>query len=332
MVSLGARQFVTGQPEPGFQTAGTCNNLLLTPARELVSSTQLSSVRDQPSWAEIFTPQRGATVQDSAAQAARAQPSIEPLRTPTKQQVIQEDICTPQRVTGVQNAGVTQGPVRSTFTNLSSTSVRQPLVEFKQHHSAADSFTPQNLFSNPTSNTRQQLTVDFQRRHDSMVMLQTGFQVPNSERLPECSHVQATSFQPPERTFTTPVRQGQLVAQSFSSDQPQLWSEIFTPQRVLRQHPTTSAMVAHSSNDLLVTPMRQTQGSCSTHQPPVADMFAPQQRGDAIQDLVPRLRCSTVQISSFQPSADTTQGSCSMEHIGGVRKNHFKLTTVQVCV
>ncbi|XP_078378617.1 uncharacterized protein LOC144661687 isoform X2 [Oculina patagonica] len=334
VVSLGARQFATGQPAPGFQTAS--NNFLLTPARELVSSTQLSSARDQPSWAEIFTPQRGATVQDSAVQAARTQLSIEPLRTPAKQQFIQEDICTPQRITGVQNAGITQG---TTFANPSSTSKRQPLVEFKQHRSAADSFTPQNLFSNPNSSTRQHLTVDFQRRHDAMAtparQPPTGFHVPSSELPPDYSHVLAASFQPPERTLTTPVRQGQLVAQSFSSDQPPLWTEIFTPQRGL----TTSAMTAHSSNDPLVTPMRQclpvTQGSCSTYQPSVANMFAPPQSGDAIQDLGPRLRCSTVHITSFQLSTDTTQGSCSTEdfltpqHIESVRKDYFKLTPVE---
>lgn len=343
MVSLGARHFTTGRAEPGFQSAS--NNILLTPARELVSKTQLSSARDQQSWAEIFTPQRGATIQDSATQAARSQSSLGPLRTPAKQQVSQEEICTPQRVTGGQNTGMAQGADQSTFVNPSSISARQPLVEFKQQHSAADSFTSQNSFSNSSSNARQQFTVDVQRRDNSMAtparLPPTGFQVLSSELPPECSHVPATSSQPPERTLTTPARQGLPVSQSFSSDQPPLWSEIFTPQRVVGQRQATSALVAHSTNDLLVTPMRQslpvTQGSCSTNQSSVADIFTAQQRGDAIQDLGPRLRCSTVQITSFQPSADTTQGSFSTEDFltpqqnDGVRKDHLKLTTVEVC-
>lgn len=329
MVGLGARQFATGQPEPGFQTANS--NSLLTPGRKLVSSAQPSSARGQPSWAEIFTPQRGARIQESSAQATHSQPSLEPLRTPARQQDLQEDIRTPQRLLiGTQSAGIAQGHVRSTCANSSSTSIRQPLVEFKQQHSA--------------------LTVDLQRHHDTMAtparQPQTGSQVPRSDLLPECSHVHGASFQLPVRTFSTPAQQGALVSQSFSSDQPPLWSEIFTPQRVTRQNVTAQNMAAHSFNDPLVTPMRQnfpgTQDPCSSHrqQPPVPDIFATQQGGDkggdAIQDLGPRLRCSTVQITSFQPSADTTQGSCSMEEFltpqqkDGVRNEHFKLTTVEV--
>ena len=323
MVGLGARQFATGQPEPSFQTAS--NNPLLTPGRKLVSTAQPSSARDQPSWAEIFTPQRGARVLESAAQATRSQPSLEPLRTPARQQGLQEDICTPQRLLiDTQDASIAQGHIRSTFANSSSTSMQQSLVEFKQQHSA--------------------LTVDLQRHHDTTAtparQPQTGSQVPRSDLPPECSHVLGASFQLPVRTFTTPARQGSLVSQSFSSDQPPIWSEIFTPQRVTRQNVAAQNMAAHSFNDRLVTPLRQnlpiTQDPCSAHrqQPPVADIFAPQRGGDAIQDLGPRLRCSTVQITSFQPSADTTQGSFSMEEFltpqQKVEKEYFKLTTVEV--
>ena len=325
MVSLGARQFPTGQPEPGFQT--TSDKALLTPGRKMVSSTQSSFARDQPSWAEIFTPQRSARVQESAVQRTHPQPSLEPLRTPARQQGAQEDICTPQRLLlGTPSTGVAQGHVCSTFANTSSTSTRQPLVEFKQQHSA--------------------LTVDLQRNHDTMAtparQPQIGSQVPRYHFPPKCSHVLGASSHLPMRSFTTPVQQGALVSQSFSSDQLPPRSDIFTPQRFTRENVASKNMATHSFNDPLATPLRQnlpaTKEPCSTHryQPQMADIFAFQQGGGAIQDLGPRLRCSTVQITSFKPSVDTTRGSCSMEEFltpqqkDGSRKELPKLTLVEV--
>ena len=114
LVGLGARQFPTGKPVPGFQTA---------PGRKLVSSAQPSPAKDQPSWAEIFTPQRSTRVQESTVQETRPQFSLEPLRTPAKQLGPQEDISTPQRLlNGTQSAAVAQGHISSTFKNSSSTS------------------------------------------------------------------------------------------------------------------------------------------------------------------------------------------------------------------
>ena len=291
VVGLGARQFPTGQPEPSFQTAS--NNPLLTPGRKLVSSTQPSTARDQPSWADIFTPQRSARVQESAIHAT--QPSLEPLRTPAIQQRPQEDICTPQcLILGTQVAGIAQGHALTSCTNTSSPSVRKPLVEFKQQHSA--------------------LTIDLPPNHDTLAtpahQLQTRSQVPKSDLPPESSHVHGSSFQLPVRTFTTPAGMDSAVCQS------------------------------HSFNDPLLTPLRRnlpvTKDPCSASQQPMANISVSQQGGDAIQDLGPRLRCSTVQITSFQPSVDTPRGSCSMEEFltpqqkEGFRKEHLKLTTVEV--
>ena len=323
MVGLGVRQFPPGQPEPGFKTAPT--KPLLPPGRKLVSSVQPSPARDQPSWAEILTPQRSARVQESAAQATRLQPSLEPLRTPAKQQGPQEDICTPQRLlNGTQGAAISQGHIRSTFENSSSTCIQQPLIELKQQHSA--------------------FTVDLQPSDDTIAtparQLQIGSQAPRSDLPTECSHVHGASFQLPARTFATPVLQSSVVSRSLSSDQPPLWSAISTPQRVTRQNVAAQNKAAHSFDDSLVNPLKQsvpvTNNPCSTQYPPMADVFASQQCGDAIQDLGPRLGCSTVQITSFQPSVDTTQGSCSMDEFltpqrkDGFRQEHFKLTTLEV--
>ena len=323
MVGLGARQLPTGQPDPGFQT--TPNNPLLTPGRKLVSSVQPSPARDKPSWAEIFTPQRSARVQESAEQATRPQPSLEPLRTPAKQQGLQEDICTPQRLlNGTQSAAIAQGHICSTFENSSSTCIQQPLTELKQQHSG--------------------FTVDLQPSHDTMAapahQIQIASRAPRPDLPTECSHVYGASFHPPVRTFVTPVRQGSVVSRFLSSDQPPFWSAISTPQRVTRQNVAAQNIAAHSFNDSLVNPLRQNvpviKEPSSTQQPPMADIFASQQGKDAVQDLDPRLRCSTVQITSFQPSVDTTQGCCSMEEFltpqrkDGFRKEHFKLTTLEV--
>ena len=219
LVGLGARQFPTGKPVPGFQTAST--NPLLTPGRELVSSAQPSPAKDQPSWAEIFTPQRSTRVQESTVQETRPQFSLEPLRTPAKQLGPQEDICTPQRLLNcTQSAAVAQGHISSTFKNSSSTCIQQPLIELKQQHSA--------------------FTVDLQPSHDIMVtparQLQIGFQAPRSDLPTECSHVHGASFQLPVRTLATPLRQSSVVSRPLSSDQPPLWSAISTPQRVTRQN------------------------------------------------------------------------------------------------
>jgi len=313
MVGLGPRQLPTGQPEPGLQTAS--NNPLLTPGRKLVSSTQPPSARDQPSWAEIFTPQRSARVEESVVQATRSQSSLEPLRTPAKQQGPEEDICTPQRILlETQSAAIAQGNVRSTFAN-SSSSIRLPLADLQPSH---------DTMATPARQSH------------------SGSQAPRSVLPSECSDVNGSSFQLPARNFTTPVRQAPIGSQSFSSDQPPLWSDIFTPQRVTKQKVATESMVGHSFNDPLVTPLRQnlpvTKGPCLTHrqQLPVTDIYASQQGKDAIENLGPRLRCSTVQITSFQPTVDTTQASCSMEEFSttqrkdGSRKEFCKLTTVEV--
>lgn len=324
VVGLGAMQFPTRKPVPGFQTAPT--NPLLTPGRELVSSAQPSPARDQPSWAEILTPQRSTRVQESTVQETRPQFSLEPLRTPAKQLGPQEDICTPQRLlNGAQSAAVAQGHISSTFKNSSSTCIRQPLIELNQQHSA--------------------FTVDLQPSHDIMVtparQLQIGSQAPRSDLPTECSHAHGVSFQLPLRTFATPLWQSSVVSRSLSSDQPPLWSAISTPQGVTRQNVAAQNTAGHSFNDSLVNHLRQnvplTKDPCSTQQPLIADVFASQQGGGAIQDLGPRLGCSTVQINSFQPSVDTTEGSYSMKEFltpqqkDGFRKEHFKLTTLEVC-
>ena len=124
---------------------------LSTPSRILVSRAQPSSAKDQPTWADILTPQRV-----SQTQATRSQASLDPLRTPRKQEALDEELCTPQRVTSVnKNYSLPQEPIIAV--NSSVVLGRMPLV---------DSTTP-----NSTLLTRQASIpqpVDLQSHHTSM--------------------------------------------------------------------------------------------------------------------------------------------------------------------
>ncbi|PFX26749.1 uncharacterized protein LOC111328544 isoform X2 [Stylophora pistillata] len=232
IVSSGAMKVASSSDEPNPQTVN--GNLLFTPAREQVSSAKFVSTRNQPSWAEIFTPQRGISTQDSAVRAVRSQAFHEPLRTPVNQPDLQGDICTPQRITGVRNASLAQLP------------------------------------------SRQQQS----------------------------------------ETVATPVKHVAIHSESFSPDHPPIWSEMFTPQNATR-HP--EAMMTSPTNNPPSTPMWQN--------------FSTTQRSGSTQDLGSRLRCSTVEITSFKPDVDT---SCySMEdpqepkQMADVQDGRLKLTTQQ---
>ena len=219
IASSGAVKVTTASCEPNTQTAS--GNLLFTPAREQVSNAGFVSARNQPTWAEIFTPQRATSAQDFEAQVARSQAFHEPLRTPVNQPSLQGDICTPQRITGVQNASLAQVPGRLILSNSST----QPLSEL-----------------NPQSDT-----------------------------------------------LATPLRHVAIPSESFSSDHPPNWSEIFTPQRATRQ---PEAMMTNLTSNPLSTPVQQ---SLPTNQ-----------RYGAIKDFGSRLRCSKVEITSFKPDTDTS--------------------------
>ena len=210
IASSGAVKVTTASCEPNIQTA-----------RGQVSNAGFVSARNQPTWAEIFTPQRATSAQDFEAQVARSQAFHEPLRTPVNQPSLQGDICTPQRITGVQNASLAQVPGRLILSNSST----QLLSEL-----------------NPQSDT-----------------------------------------------LATPLRHVAIPSESFSSDHPPNWSEIFTPQRATRQ---PEAMMTNLTSSPLSTPVQQSLPTT--------------QRYGAIKDFGSRLRCSKVEITSFKPDTDTS--------------------------
>lgn len=212
IASSGAVKVTTASCEPNIQTAS--GNLLFTPAREQVSNAGFVSARNQPSWAEIFTPQRATSAQDFEAQVARSQAFHEPLRTPVNQPSLQGDICTPQRITGVQNASLAQVPGRLSELNPQSDTLATPLrhVAIPSESLSSDHppnwseiFTPQratrqpeammtNLTSNPLSTPVQQ-SLPTNERYGAIKDF--------GSRL-RCSKVEITSFKPDTDTSCFP--------------------------------------------------------------------------------------------------------------------------------
>lgn len=195
IASSGAVKVTTASCEPNLQTAS--GNLLFTPGREQVSNAGFVSARNQPSWAEIFTPQRATSAQDFEAQVARSQAFHEPLRTPVNQPSLQGDICTPQRITGVQNTSLAQAQSETLATPLRHVAI--PPESFSSDHPPnwSEIFTPQratrqpeammtNLTSNPLSTPVQQSLPTNQR---------SGAIKDLGSRL-RCSKVEITSFKP----------------------------------------------------------------------------------------------------------------------------------------
>ena len=121
IASLAATQVSTRTRVPDSQPFKSFP--LSTPSRILVSRAQPSSAKDQPTWADILTPQRV-----SQTQATRSQASFDPLRTPRKQEALDEELCTPQRVTSVnKNYSLPQEPIIAV--NSSVALGRKPLVD-----------------------------------------------------------------------------------------------------------------------------------------------------------------------------------------------------------
>ena len=304
--SLAARQSPTGPTAPvsQFPLGG---NPLSTPARRLVSTCPFSAVRGQPSWADIFTPQRVTNIQESVAQASGSQSSFHSLPTPGRKRPFCEGTFTPQlEVSEIKDS---QGITSSAFASSSTVSPRRPLVDSNTQPQRTCFCTPQH----PASNTSQSLTTqsaDLSSRHapptPQVWRPQTSSQAP--------SHLQAScnSF---AKVLSTPARQGPPVSQ-------QLWPDIFTPQRVPLiqcsesiQCSSVQSTAAFPSKDPLATPLRQampvSQTSCSRQQSQVGGSIVTPNPGNPIQGCSSKLKCSAVQVTSFQPSGET-EVCCSL--------------------
>ena len=275
---------------PNIQSLSS--NPLLTPARNLGPGSKPSSARDQPSWADIFTPQRVTNFQESVVQASRSQSSLDSMRTPALKQPFNEvDMFTPQRV--VRGIQILEGPLCSTFASSSTASLRQPLMNSNQQpHRTC--MTPQG----PLWSTSQ-----FSATHPVDFHPQASSPFPR-ESSTNCAH-QHTSLQSSTDTLCTPTRRGPHVSQSVNSAQPQPWSHSFIPQQdPFLQYLDTSqcSFVQAMPNYSIATPLRQTP--CCRQQPSVSALSFTPKSDDAIQDCGSRLQCSTVEITSFQPSAE----------------------------
>ena len=205
IASLAATQVSTRTRVPDSQPFKSFP--LSTPSRILVSRTQPSSAKDQPTWADILTPQRL-----SQTQASRSQAFFDPLRTPRKQEALDEELCTPQRVTSVnKNYSLPQEPIIAV--NSSSALGRKPLV---------DSTAP-----NSTLLTRQASIpqpVDLQSHHTSMAT-QAWCPQPSStiDLNRQYSHTRTLSFPSSAATLSSASRPVPCVSSH------QLQPEICTP-------------------------------------------------------------------------------------------------------
>lgn len=181
---------------------------LSTPSRILVSRAQPSSAKDQPTWADILTPQRV-----SQTQATRSQSFFDPLRTPRKQEALDEELCTPQRVTSVnKNYSLPQEPIMAV--NSSVASGRKPLL---------DSTAPSSSLLTRQASIPQ--PVDLQSHHTS-VATQPWRPQPSStiDLNLQYSHTRTLSFLSSVATLSSASRPVPCVSSH------QLQPEIFTPQ------------------------------------------------------------------------------------------------------
>ena len=323
---LATSQFPKRTVVPDTQSLNS--NPLLTPARKLVSSSKPSCARDQPSWADIFTPQRITNFQESAVQASRSQSSLNLLQTSSLKQPFNEtDMFTPQRVLkGIQ---ISEVSLNSTFASSSTASVQQPLMDSNQQPHRTCTSTPHG----PLCSTSQSSATHSVQSLHAPPATQTWRPQVSSQPLRELSSNyshQQTSHQSSTDTLCTPARRGPLVSQSVNSVQRQPWSHIFTPQQgPLLQYLDTSycPSIQAMPNDSIMTPVHQSvsvsQTSCTKQQPPVSALSFTPKSGDAIQDCGSRLQCSTVQITSFQPSAE-------MEVSGSLAEARLPQQTAQV--
>lgn len=313
--SLSARQSPTGQTTPIRQPL--TGNPLPTPARRLVSTSQPSAVKVQPSWADIFTPQRVTNTQESVVQASGSQSSFDVLQS--RKRPFHEGTFTPQREIS---------EISSAFASSSTVSLRRPLVDSNAQPQRTCFCTPQH----PAWNTGQSLTTqsaDLKSRHAPPTPQFWRPQI--SSQAP--SHLQAScNFS--AKALSSPARQGPQVSQ-------QLWSEIFTPQRVphIQCSDCIQCTAALPSNDPPATPLRQampvSQTSCSRQQPQVGGSILTPNPGNPIQGQISRLKCSAVQVTSFQPSGET-EVSCSLtedrqpQQVPAMDKGHIESSPAKV--
>lgn len=194
IASLAATQLSTRTRAPDSQPFKSIP--LSTPSRILVSRAEPSSAKEEPTWADILTPQRV-----SQTQAKRSQASFDPLRTPRKQEMLDEELCTPQRVTSVnKNYSLPQEPIIAvnSFVALE----RKPLVDSSAPNPPQIQHSHTRTLSFPSSAATLSTTsrpVSCVSTHQLQPEIWTPLSQTDGSKL-QLSTVQISSYQPSLKT------------------------------------------------------------------------------------------------------------------------------------
>lgn len=150
----------------------------LTPARKLELSSQFSSVRKQPRWADIFAPQRSTNLQQPVPYPSRSLTSFASFQTPVRMHLsVASQMCTPERE--IENNQTSQREAPAT-------------LNFKKG------------FSTPLLDLNSPLPMRSASQHTPLsgcivTQFPENARKDRANRL-QCSAVQVTSFQPPAET------------------------------------------------------------------------------------------------------------------------------------
>lgn len=148
----------------------------LTPARKLEPSSQFSSVRKQPRWADIFAPQGSTNLQQPVPYPSRSLTSFDSFQTPVRMHLsVTSQMRTPEREIGNNQTSQREAPATLNFKKSFST----PLLDLNSPlpMRCASQHTPLSGCIEFPENARKD----------------------RANRL-QCSAVQVTSFQPPAET------------------------------------------------------------------------------------------------------------------------------------
>lgn len=296
---------------PGSQSVN--GNSLLTPGRKLERSSQSSSAKEQPSWADIFSPHRTTILQKPVANPSRSLSSFGSFQTPIQMQhSIESQICTPLGI-------MANRPGNPVFVISSS---KRPVTDSNEQLKGTYLSSAKNLESNSSKSLNTQFTAinaphtlqsSPEGQSQACPQALTPDLLSNHSRTQACNQLSIPQSKAERKEHFVPV----------NSCQRPPWSETLGPSRVSGV-PQSNTM--QSSSDLVPTTlffnglevatplaMHGSRVTCSTQQTPVCDSIVNPVSENAMQDRSSRLHLSTVQVTSFLPSTETKVTHSSSE-------------------
>ncbi|XP_068671354.1 uncharacterized protein [Montipora foliosa] len=296
---------------PGSQSVN--GNSLVTPGRKLDRSSQSSSAKEQPSWADIFTPHRTTILQKPVENPSRSLSSFGSFETPIQMQhSIESQIRTPLGI-------MANRPGNPVFVISSS---KRPVTESNEQLKGTYLSSAKNLESNSSKSLNTQFTAinaphtlqsspEWQSQACPQAL--TPDLLSNHSRTQACNQLSIPLSEAERKEHFVPV----------NSCQRPPWSETLGPSRVSG---VPQSNIIQSSSDLMPTTlffnglevatplaMHGSRVTCSTQQTPVCDSIVNPVSENAMQDRSSSVQLSTVQVTSFQPSTETKVTHSSSE-------------------